>query len=50
MPSASEFELAIEKLKIHKSTDTEQLPAELIRAGNRILRSEIHKLVVGATG
>jgi hypothetical protein len=28
-PSASEVELAIEKLKSHKSLDTDQIPAEL---------------------
>ena len=32
-PSASEFELAIEKLKIHKSPGIDQIPAELFKAG-----------------
>ena len=32
-PSAFEVELAIEKLKIHKSPGTDQIPAELIKEG-----------------
>ena len=32
-PSAFEVELAIEKLKSHKSPDIDQIPAELIKAG-----------------
>jgi len=32
-PSASEFELAIDKLKNHKSPGIDQIPAELIKAG-----------------
>jgi len=32
-PSASEFELAIDKLKSHKSPGIDQIPAELIKAG-----------------
>ena len=32
-PSAFEFELAIEKLKSHKSPVIDQIPAELIKAG-----------------
>jgi len=32
-PSASYFELAIEKLKSHKSQSVDQTPAELIKAG-----------------
>jgi hypothetical protein len=40
-PSASEFEMAIEKLKKHKSPDIDQIPAELIKAevGQFVLRS-----------
>ena len=34
-PSASEIELAIEKLKSHKSPGIAQIPAELIKAGER---------------
>ena len=36
-PSASEVELAIDKLKSHKSPGTDQLPAELIKAGGRTI-------------
>jgi len=32
-PSASEFELAIDKLKSHKSPGIDQIPAELIKQG-----------------
>jgi len=32
-PSASEVELAINKLKSHKSPGIDQIPAELIKAG-----------------
>ena len=38
--SASEVELAIDKLKRHKS------PAELIKAGGRTIYLEIHKLII----
>jgi hypothetical protein len=44
-PSASEAELAIEKLKRYKSPGVDQIPAELIQAGGETLRSEIHKLI-----
>jgi hypothetical protein len=45
-PSAFEVEMAIGKLKSHKSPGTGQIPAKLIKAGGRIIRSEIHKLIV----
>ena len=45
-PSAFEVELAIEKLKGHKSPGIDQIPAELIKAGGRTIRSEIHKLII----
>ena len=32
-PSAFEFEMAIEKLKRHKSPGVDQIPAELVKAG-----------------
>jgi hypothetical protein len=38
--------MAIEKPKSHKSPGTDQIPAELIKAGGRIIRSEIHKLII----
>ena len=45
-PSAFETELAIEKLKSHKPPGIDQIPAELINAGFRVIRNEIHKLTV----
>ena len=45
-PSAFEVELAIEKLKSHKSLGTDQIPAELIKAGGRTICCAIHKLIV----
>jgi len=45
-PSASEVELAIEKLKSHKSPGIDQIPAELIKAGGKTIRCEIHKLII----
>jgi len=44
-PSAAEVELAIDKLKIHKSPGIDQIPAELIKAGGRTICLEIHKLI-----
>jgi hypothetical protein len=44
-PSDSEVERAIEKLKRHKSPGIDQIPAELIKAGGRTIRSENHKLI-----
>jgi hypothetical protein len=43
-PSAFETESDIEKLKRHKSTGIDQIPTELIKAGGRTIRYEIHKL------
>jgi hypothetical protein len=37
--------MAIEMLKRHKSPDIDQIPAELIKARGRMIRSEIHKLI-----
>jgi hypothetical protein len=37
--------MAIENLKRHKSPGTDQIPAELIKAGGRKNCSEIHKLI-----
>jgi hypothetical protein len=45
-PSASEVELAIEKLKSHKSPGIDEIPAELIKAGGRTIRREIYKLII----
>jgi hypothetical protein len=44
-PSDSEVDMAIEKLKRHKSPGIDQIPAELIQAGRRTFPSEIHKLI-----
>ena len=44
-PSASEVELAIDKLKSHKSPGIDQIPAELIKVGCRTLCLQIHKLI-----
>jgi len=42
--SAFDFQMAIEKLKRSKSPGIDQIPAELIKTGGRIIRSEIHRL------
>jgi len=44
-PSASEVQLAIDKLKSHKSPGIDQIPAEPIKVGGRTLCLEIHKLI-----
>jgi hypothetical protein len=44
--SASEVGVAIGKLNRHKSPGTDQIPAELIKAGSRTIRSELHKLII----
>ena len=38
--------MAIDKLKSHKSSGTDQIPAELIKAGGRKFCLEIHKLII----
>jgi hypothetical protein len=38
-PSVSEVEVAIEKLNTHKSPGIDQIPAELMKAGGRTIRS-----------
>ena len=40
--SVLEVELAIVKLKRRKSPDIVQIPAKLIKAGSRTIRSDIH--------
>ena len=45
-PSASDFELAIARLKNHKSPSVDQIPAELIKAEGRTIRCEIHKHII----
>jgi hypothetical protein len=44
-PSAFEFKMAIENLKRHRSSSTDQIPAELINVEGRTISSEIHKLI-----
>jgi len=44
-PNASEVELAIDKLKSHKSPGIDQIQAELFKAGGRTIFLEIHKLI-----
>ena len=41
-----EVQLAMEKLKSHKSQDIDQIPAEMIKAGVKTTRCEIHKLII----
>ena len=41
-----EVELAIGKLKSHKSTAIDQIQSELIKARGRTVRCEIHKLII----
>ena len=41
-PSAFEVELAVEKLKSHKSPGIDQIPAEPIKEGGRTIRYQIH--------
>ena len=44
-PSAFEVDMAIEKLKRHKSPSTDQIPAELIKARGRTIQATIHTLI-----
>jgi hypothetical protein len=44
-PNAFEVEMATEKLKTHKSSGTDQIPADLINAGGRTICCEVHKCV-----
>jgi hypothetical protein len=44
-PSLVEVEIAIGKLKSYKSSGTGQISAELIKAGDEMLCSEIDKLI-----
>jgi hypothetical protein len=44
-PNSLEVEIAIAKLKKYKSRGNDQIPAELIHAGGKILLSAIHNLI-----
>jgi hypothetical protein len=44
-PSTVEVEIAIGKLKSYKSPGSDQIPAELIKAGGETLYSKIHRLI-----
>ena len=45
-PSVFDVELAVEKLKSHKSPGIDQISAELITAGGRTIRHEFHKIII----
>jgi hypothetical protein len=45
-PSASEFEMVIEKLKRHKLPCTDLIQAEMIKEGARTIHFEIHKIIL----
>jgi hypothetical protein len=45
-PSAVEFDLAILKLKSHKSPGIYRIPTEMFKAGCRTIRYEIHKHII----
>jgi hypothetical protein len=47
VPELSAFvvEMVIEKIKGHKLPGIDQIPAELIKAKDRTICSEIHKLI-----
>ena len=38
--------MAIEKIKSHRSLGIDQIPTELIKSGGKIIRCEIHKLII----
>ena len=44
-PSASDVEMAVEKLKRYKSPGTDQILAELIKAGGRTISNDINELI-----
>jgi hypothetical protein len=44
--SAFEVQLAIVKLKSHKSPGTDQIPAEWIKAGGRTFPCAFHKFII----
>jgi hypothetical protein len=44
-PSAFEVEIYIGKVKSHKSSGIDQIPAEFVKVEGRTIRSEIHKRI-----
>ena len=44
-PSDSDIELAIDKLKSHISPSTDEISAEVFKAGSRKICFEIHKMI-----
>ena len=44
-PSAFENETPFEKVKRHMSPGTDKIPVEMIKAGGRTIRCDIHKLI-----
>jgi hypothetical protein len=45
-PSVSEIELAMDKIKSHKSQGIDQISAELVKEMGRTIPCEIHKLII----
>jgi len=45
LSQVSEVDLATVKIKSNKSPGIDQIPAELIKAGDRTIYAEIHKLI-----
>jgi len=45
-PGTFDLEMAIKKLKTHKSPSIIQIPAKLIKAGGRTIHYVIHKLII----
>jgi hypothetical protein len=45
LPRSCGVEIPVSSLKNYKSPGSDQIPAELIQAGDEILRSEFHKLI-----
>jgi hypothetical protein len=44
-PSVFDFQTTIQKLNRYKSPGIHQIPTELLKAGSRRARSQIHKLI-----
>jgi len=44
-PCAADVEMAMESLKSRTSPGIDQIPAELIKAGERKISSEFHKVI-----